>query len=185
VHSIESFLAFTPRGVGLQCAVTYFVAGEHVYGWYCGANGNETKTSFFMLEHYYSTHTTAFYHTIENDVYGTWVWDFSPVRQRLDRPVPLPEELCHELVRAQAAFSQEWLFYRDDDDAQEEVATYHAMELPLGPINIKTKRLNKFDRSQPTWIYASSNLDRNLIEHLADNWALDYRPEQASTELQS
>lgn len=173
----ECFLAYAPRGVGLLAAVVYTVVDEDVYGWYIGAQGNEYYASYFMLEHFFSMHATAFYRTLENDVYGTWILAFPPVEQRLDRPVPVPENWCHALVQAQIGFSKHWLYYQDDPDAPDEIAACHEAELPVGAVNVRVKRLNKFDRGDVVWTYASAHCNLNVIDYLRDNWPLDFTSE--------
>ena len=46
-------LAYAPRGAGLLCALFWFTAEDHVYGWFAGAKAHAQLKSFFMLEHYY------------------------------------------------------------------------------------------------------------------------------------
>lgn len=179
----ECYLAYTPRGAGLLSAVCYFALNENIYGWYTGAQSNSFPASFFLVERFYSMHATAFYRTLESDVYGTWVLEFPPLQQRLDRPVPVPENLCHQMTQMQIAFSREWLFYCDDPTAASEIEAFRHMQLPLQLVNIKSKRLNKLTRDEPVWIYASPNLDVNVIEHLRDNWPLDDRHDQPSVAI--
>lgn len=183
MHNSESYLAYTPRGAGLLCALAYVVRGEDVYGWYVGAKGSDYPAAFFMLERFYSTRATAFRHTLENDVYGTWVEAFPPLQQVLDRPVPVPEALCHELSEMQSAFSSHWLFYGDDPQAGAEIAAYREAELPVAAVNVRLRRMNKFDRGDAVWTYASARLDGNVIDYLKDNWPLDFaaadRPAEA------
>jgi hypothetical protein len=173
--SSECYLAYAPRGAGLLSAVCYFALNENIYGWYIGAQSNSFPASFFIVERFYSMHAAAFYRTLENDIYGTWVLEFPPLQQSLDRPIPVPEDLCHELTQSQATFSHEWLFYRDDPGASDEITAFRQAQLPLQLVNIKSKKLNKLAHDEPVWTYASPNLDVNVIEYLRDNWPLDDR----------
>lgn len=176
----ESYLAYAPRGAGLLSAVCYFALNENIYGWYTGAQSHAFPASFFLLEKFYSMHATAFYHSLENDVYGNWVLEFPPLQQRLDRPVPVAEELGHEMTRMQIAFSREWLFYCDDPAESHEIEAFRQTQLPVQFVNIKCKRLNKLTRGEPVWTYASPNLDVNVIDYLRDNWPLDDRRDEPS-----
>jgi hypothetical protein len=172
---VINFLAFTPRGVGLMCALFYIVVDEHVYGWYTGSEAGEFPANFFMLENFYSTHATMFYRTHESDVYGDWFANFPPIEQKLDRPVPVPEQMCHELERAQSVFAEEWLLYRDAPGAAQQLAAYAERELPVQSVNIKLDKLNKLDARDAVWTYTSPGIDLNVIDFLCVDWQLDYK----------
>ena len=170
-------LGYAPRGPGLMCALFCFAQESNVYGWYTGARANEFLASFFMLEHFYSTHATAFYRTHVTDVYADWFLEFPPVEQKLEPPVPVPEPICHELERLQFVFTQEWLYYRDDPKAGQQIAAYHDMGLPVHNVNIKTQHLNKLDKNEPVWTHSSPGFDLNVLEYLGGTWQIDYRSE--------
>jgi hypothetical protein len=170
-------LAYAPRGAGLMCALFYVAEGQDVYGWYTGACGNEMPANFFMLEHFYSTHATAFYRTHVNDVYAEWFLEFPPIEQRLDRPLPVPEAICQELERLQFVFAQEWLFYRDDPERGQEIAAYHDIGLAVQSANIRSQRLNKFNKDSAIWTFTAHGFDLNVLAHLSDYWQLDYKAE--------
>ncbi len=170
-------LAYAPRGPGLMCAMLYFAQENDVYGWYTGARASGYPASFFMLEHFYSTHATAFYRTHVTDVYADWFLEFPLVEQNLDRPAPVPEALCHELERLQFVFAQEWLYYRDDPESGQQIAAYHDMALPVQNVNVKWQQLNKFDKNQAVWTHSSPGFDLNVIKYLSANWQIDYQAE--------
>jgi hypothetical protein len=153
------------------------VLDNKVYGWYTGAQASEFPASFFMLERFYSRHATAFYRTHVSDVYADWFLEFPPIEQQLDRPVPVPEAICHELEHLQFVFAQEWLFYRDDPQRGQEVAIYHDTGLPVQSVNIKSQRLNKLNKDAAVWTYSMQGFDLNVLDHLSGNWQLDYKPE--------
>jgi hypothetical protein len=176
----ESYLACAPRGAGLLCAVCYFAFNQNIYGWYIGAQSNSFPASYFLLEWYYSMHATAFYRSLQNDPYGDWILEFPPLQQRLDRPIPIPEDLCHEMAQMQIAFRREWLFYQDEPADRHEIDAFRQTQLPLQFVNIRAKRLNKLTRNEPVWTYGSPNLDANVIDFLRDNWPLDDRHDQPS-----
>jgi hypothetical protein len=174
MSTTASYLAYAPRGAGLLCALFYAIKDEHVYGWYSGAKDTEFPASFFMLEHFYSSRATAFYRTRTNDVYGDWFIRFSPIEQRLDPPGPVPEEMRHELVRLQDRFARHCLFYRDDPHAEAESAAYQAMELAVQDVNVRCEQFSKFDKGDAVWVFATRDIDLNLVEYLKQDWQLDY-----------
>ncbi len=169
-------LAYAPRGAGVMCAMFYVANDADVYGWYCGARANEQPASFFMLEYFYSTHATAFYRTHVSDVYADWYLAFPPIEQPTDQP-PVPEAICHELEHLQDVFAREWLFYSTDADRAKQTAAYRSLGLPLQGVNIDSQRLNKLVKEAPVWTYSTHGFDLNVLEHLAANWSLDYRPQ--------
>jgi hypothetical protein len=173
--AVNNYLAFAPRGAGLMCALFYLAVDEHVYGWYTGSEAVEFPANFFMLEDFYSTHATMFYRTHESDVYGDWFVNFPPIEQKLDRPVPVPERICHELERAQSIFAAEWLVYRGARGAARQLAAYRERELPVQSVNIKLDKLNKLDPRDAVWTYASPGIDLNVIDFLCADWQLDYQ----------
>ena len=163
-----SYLAYAPSGVGVASALFYVTWEEDVYGWYVGACGYLYPAAFFALERFYSPHATIFCRSLEDDLYGPWVQDFTPVTT--DIRCPVPEPLCHELDRLQAAFVQEWLFFSED---AKNAAAYERLGLPVQSVNIRSDQLNRFVRWQPVWIHASPNVDLNLISYLKRCWPLD------------
>ena len=171
----HSYLAYVPRGAGVAAALFYVAAGKDVYGWYTGASSYAYPAAFFALENFYSTHATVFSRSVENDIYGPWVVDYSPAITDIRSPVPEP--LDHELERLQGAFVREWLFYPDD---REEVDEYEALGLPVHSVNIRARQLNRFAQDQPTWIYASKGTDLNVVSWLKDVWPLDDRDTTAA-----
>jgi hypothetical protein len=79
-------LAYAPRGAGVISALFYVTAGENVFGWYTGAKDHGSEAAYFALEHYYSTHATAFCRSLANDVYSAWVLDFPPMTTDITDP---------------------------------------------------------------------------------------------------
>lgn len=169
-----SFLAFEPDGPGLMCAVMIIVEGENVYGWYTGPAGAKFAAAFFVLDRYYSTHETAFYHSVEDDVYDDWVLAYPPMEIDAGHHSPVPEELCHALERAQDAFVAEWLFYCDDPAAAADLEWYRKRSLPLTHAGIRCEKLNKLKEGEVVWTCASPGLDLNIIDFLRERWPLDY-----------
>lgn len=169
-----AYLAYQPNGPGLVCAVMVLVDGPNVYGWYAGPSRGQYVSAFFMLEQYYSTHETAFYRTIGDDVYDDWVLAYPPEEIDLGARSPLPEGVGHELERAQDAFVAEWLVYRDDPASAADIEWYRARNLPLAHAGIRCDKLPKLTEAQLTWTYASPTLDLNIIDCLRKRWPLDF-----------
>ena len=48
-----------------------------------------------MLEHYYSTHETAFYHSVDNDVRSAWTLAYPPLEIDIGRHALVPEAGRH------------------------------------------------------------------------------------------
>jgi len=168
-------VAYAHRGAGVLCAAFWFAQGESVYGWFTGARAHEHPASFFMLEHYYSTRETVCYRSVEDDVYGQWVAASTAGEKKIDRPVPVPEVLCHELERLQDAFVREWLFF--DEDPAQEAAALRARELPVLAVNLRSGKLGKLATGAPVWTYTSPGADMHPLVFLSNRWPLDYVPD--------
>ena len=170
-------LAYALRGAGVLCALFWFTQDDHVYGWFTGARADELPASFFMLEHYYSTRETVCYRSLQDDVYGDWLVATTMGESKIDRPVPVPEPLCHQLERIQDAFIREWLFYEDDPEHEHEARALRDRELPVLAVNIRPAKLNKLVTGAPIWTYTSPNADIRVVAFLAKRWPLDYAPD--------
>jgi hypothetical protein len=172
-------LAYAPRGAGVLCAAFWVVSGTDCYGWYTGAQAYEHPAHFFLLESYYSTRETACCWSVEDDVRGRWVKAPAATRAppvELDRPA-LDEARCHDVEQLQDAFVREWLFYRHAPDAGPEAEALRARELPVMPLNIRPRKLNKLQTGAPVWRFTSPGADLNVLAFLARYWPLDYLPE--------
>ena len=170
-------VAYAHRGAGILCAAFWFAQGDSVYGWFTGARAHEHPASFFMLEHYYSTRETVCYRSVEDDVYGPWVVASTAGETKIDRPVPVPEALCHELERLQDAFVREWLFFEDDPEHEAEAAALRARELPVLAVNFRPWKLGKLQTGAPVWTYTSPGADLHPVVFLSKRWPLDYAPD--------
>ncbi|TCV89575.1 hypothetical protein [Sulfurirhabdus autotrophica] len=169
----QTYIAFTPRGAGLLCAVTYIEMDNHVFGWWIGYHDAAFPSAFFKLANFFSLENPAFFVTDGLDIYGGWKFNYSLSAPKLAMPIPVEDEICHQLNQQQNAFITEWLFFNTDADI-EEIKAYHQNELPVQNVNIKYKKLNKLDQSNVIWTYASNNLSQNVIEYMASRWPLDY-----------
>jgi hypothetical protein len=164
----HAYLAYVPNGVGVASALFYLVHKTNVYGWYIGADAYAYPPAFFALEDFYSTRATVFCRSVEDDAYGPWVQDSAPVTT--DIRCPVPEPICHELDRCQAAFVREWLFFPED---ARNVAEYRRLGLPVEAVNIRADQFHRFARDQPVWTYTSPGTDLNMISYLKRSWPLD------------
>ncbi|MFN7088196.1 MAG: hypothetical protein ACK4N4_16430 [Burkholderiales bacterium] len=171
----QNYIAYAPQGAGLMCAVVYFEHGADVVGWWIGARGYEYHSVYFKLEHFFSTKPTRFYTTEKMDLYGGWKFLYSAREPVLDKPIPVEDEVSHELNRVQQMFVAEWLFFEDDANAADERKAYEQAQLPLRHVNVQSRRFNKFDKSQPVWVYHSHDFDLDVIDYLQQYWPLDYR----------
>jgi hypothetical protein len=169
-----AYLAYAPREPMLLCAVALFTVEKNVYGWYTGAQAEAFPASFFMLENFYSAHNTVFYRSQQDDVYDGWAIVNPAAEIEVDRPVPVPEELCHELEHMQSVFAHEWLLYADDPIAQMEIQSYRKEGRSARPVNIKARKLNKLVQDGTLWTYATPGMDLNIIGFLGRHWGLDY-----------
>lgn len=171
----QTYIAYAPHGAGLMCAVVYFEQGADVAGWWTGARGYEYHSAYFKLEHFFSTKPTRFYVTDGMDLYGGWKFLYSAREPALDKPLPVEDAVSHELNRLQSMFVSEWLFFEDEANAGAECEAYEKLQLPVQHANIQSRRLHKFDESQPVWIYRSHDFDLDVIDYLQEYWPLDYR----------
>ena len=169
--------AYAPRGAGLLCALFWFVSDDHVYGWFTGAKAHEHPAVFFMLEHYYSARQTVCYRSLEDDLYGDWLAASTEGEARIDPPVPVPMDLCHELERMQDAFVGEWLLFEGAPGYEQQAAALRARELPVLAMNIRPCKLDKLVSGRPVWTYSSPGADAHIVGFLSKRWPLDYEPD--------
>lgn len=155
------FVAYTPRGVGLRCAVAYLAGARDVYGWYAGPREDAgVAAAFFLIEDFYSNRP-ARYEAVETaELHSHWALD---------------EARRHELAQMQEAFAHEWLIYRDEPRAAAEFEAYAEAELAAGEINLRFDRLAKLSTLQPNWTYYSPGFERAVLRFLAKRWPLEYR----------
>jgi len=170
----QVYLACAPKGLGLICGLMLIAGDSDVYGWYTGAANGKFPMSFFMLEDFYSLHGTVFYRSLQNDVYGDWALVQSEAEVKIDKPIPLPEDMCHELERIQDMFVREWLFCANDPESTPHIHWYREHGLLMQQVNLRQDTLNKLDQSDTVWTYKKPLLDMNIISFLEQHWALDY-----------
>ena len=170
----QTYIAYTPRGAGLLCAVVYLVVDRDVYGWWTGYKDAAFASAFFKLEDFYSTEDTVFYATEGSDIYGGWRYDYAATGPELGKGIAVEEEACHILEQLQDQFFSEWLFAPIEPGVAEELAAYLQMELPTQQINIKHRMLNKLDKHDVIWTYLSKDLDMQVINYMMVRWPLEY-----------
>jgi hypothetical protein len=169
------YLAYSPRGPGLMCAVYYLRQGnDNVCGWFSGAQGNDFPAQFFMLENYYTQLQSQFYLSLHDDVYSGWMRLLPKPVIELEKGGPLPLDYGHELEKIQDRFVREWLFFESDEERENETAAYRKMELAVKAVNVKTRKLNKFDTGDVVWTYTGAGFDLGVIKYLRQHWQLDY-----------
>lgn len=171
----EVHLAYTPRGVGLTCALMYLKAGADVYGWWMGRQGTEYRTAYFRLADFYSTGTRLFV-SEGSDLYGGWTTELTAGKAMvITPPLVAAQEVCHMLEQAQDAFCGEWLVLPGDEDLESQHHEYAEAELAWNEINFQFRKLNKFTKDAAVWSYYSKDFEAVVGEYLMRRWPLDYR----------
>jgi hypothetical protein len=132
-----------------------------VYGWFTGPSGGmQPVGAYFVLENFYALSEVRYLAAETAALHTRWIDD---------------EPRLHELASLQSAFSNEWLFYRDDPRAPAELRAYAQAELGVGEVNVRYERLTRFSRLQPDWTFYSPNFERPVLRALSKRWPLDYR----------
>lgn len=180
-HMIQAHahLGFAPRGVGLLYGLLWFPHGNDVLGWYIGAIDGGYVAAYFVLQDYYVDAPTRFLRSAQNDLHGPWLQSAAQGGDlTVPHPPPVPEALCHELVRLQNEFVRHWLFYGDDPEAQGEADALRARELSVRAVNVQAARLNKFHTGAAEWRYDAPGADTGVLADLSALWPLDYQVEE-------
>jgi hypothetical protein len=170
----QHYIAYAPRGPGLECAVVYFTEAEHVYGWWIGFKDYQYPCAFFMLEHFFTARDRAFYATEGSDIYGGWRYLHSCREPRLDTPIRVDDAICHKLDRLQDAFVNQWLWFRGDSGSEAEAAAYEQAELAVQDVNLQCRHLSRLHKDAPVWTDESHDLNLDVLDYLAACWSLDY-----------
>jgi hypothetical protein len=170
----ESYIAYAPRGPGLECAVTYFVEGNDVYGWFIGFKDYAYPSAYFRLENFFSARDTIFYATEGSDVYGGWRYVYSRPEPRLDKPVAIDDAICHKLDQLEDAFANEWLWLRGDPGSAAEAKAYEQDEIAVQDVNVRHRKLGRLKKESPMWTWESHGLNLDIVEYLAAHWPLEY-----------
>jgi hypothetical protein len=168
------YIAYAPRGPGLECAVAYFVDGRDVYGWFIGFRAYRYPAAYFKLENYFSAGDTVFYATEGSDVYGGWRHVYSSGVRVLEESLRVEDRVCHQLDQLQDGFVEEWLWLRGAAGSEAEAQAYERDELAVGEVNLQHKHLGKLHKDAAVWTYQSHGLDVGIIQYLRARWPLDY-----------
>lgn len=171
----ETYLAFSPKGRGLLCALVYTTTERDVLGWWTGAQRDHFHSAFFMLEDFFTPQPQRFLATHAGDIYGGWVYDYAREHPRLQEAIPIDDEACRVLERMQSDFATEWLFYLDTPGHDDDIARYRAEGMPLHSVNLKHRRLQRLDHAGHPWEHISHNADMNILDYIQEYWPLDYR----------
>lgn len=164
------YISCSRGALGSVFSLFYFEHGKDIYGWHIEARNLYFSAAFFMLENFYATQSMHLYRSVEDDVYGPWIIDYPPAKEEIRSPVP--EEVEHELERLQSMFVEEWLFFKNDDHIEAELAAYLAHKLPVHEVNIKSRRLHRLQQHGRDWVYATPGIDRNVVQLLRKYWRL-------------
>ena len=171
----EVYLAYTPRGAGLSCALMYLKAEPDIFGWWIGRQAADFHTAYFRLADFYSTGTTM-YASEGSDLYGGWKYELTSGRSKpLDPPLPVASDVSHVLEQAQDAFCGEWLVLAGDKDRQQQQRAYADAELAWSEVNFQFSRLNKFIKDEAAWRYYSSGFEAAIGQYVMRRWPIDYR----------
>lgn len=158
----QIFIAYAPRRAGLRCALAYLEDTHDVYGWYAGPGDEPSVASrYFVLENFHANVRTRYEDVEQSDLHSGW--SLSGSRRR-------------DLAEMRDAFAREWLFYRSEPRATEELLAYCAAELAAGELNLRFDKLAKLSKLQPTWTYYSPRFERRVVRTLSRYWPLAYRP---------
>ena len=155
------FIAYAPRGAGLRCALAYLAGQRDVYGWFTGPREDGVVAAQYFLVEDFHTMRPAHDHFVDHaDLHSPWALD---------------EARRQELARVQEAFVREWLFYRGQPHADEQLALYAQAELAAGEVNLRFERIARLYTQQPNWTYYSPGFGRPVLRHLGKRWPLEFR----------
>ena len=174
----HTHIGYAPRGVGLLYAVLWFAHGDDIFGWFTGSVDGQHPAAYFVLQDYYSERQAHLVRSVLDDVYGPWVEATPGGDMPVAHPPPVPEVLCHELVRLQDQFIRHWLFFADDPETYAEAEALAARELAVGAVNVRPGRLGKFQHGAAVWRYDAPGADVLVLMELSKHWPLDYRVEE-------
>lgn len=166
----KSYISYAPDRLGSVFALFYFESNADIYGWHIEAKSHYFSAAFFMIENFYADHATRLYRSVEDDVYGPWTTDLPPGKEEIRCPVPEP--VGHELERMQSRFVEEWLFFSDDADTSAEQAAYQRLGLHPQEVNIRSRRLPRFEKAGRIWTYSTPGIDVTIVDLLRKYWRL-------------
>jgi hypothetical protein len=166
----KAYISYSPGKLGSAFALFYLESGTDLYGWHIEARSLYFSAAYFTVENFYSERALRLYRSLHDDVYGPWTIDYPPMRHSIRCPVP--DGISHELERMQSRFVEEWLFFRNDDHIDGELAAYRELGLPVQEVNIRSRRLHRMTRSGTTLTYVPPGMDLNVVQLLRKYWRL-------------
>lgn len=177
------YIAFSPQGRGVLCAVVYFEKGVDVYGWWIGVRDGGTHSAFFKLGNYHACGPTQFYATEGADLHGGWQYLYSDKEPLLSFPRSIDPEVARELEHIQGMFAHEWLFFDGGFAPPAERASYDHMGFAVRGVNVRSKGIARLDRHGPVWTYESSQFDPRVLDYLMRHWPLEYCAHSGASEF--
>jgi hypothetical protein len=160
-------IVFSP---GSACAVStmfYVESGPDIFGWHAESIGNPFSAAYFMIENYYANSPTLLHRSLQDDLYGRWITDFPPSENAIR--CPLPEPMQHKLERFQFDFVEDWLFFRIDPAAANEIEAYHKLQLSVQSINIKSRKLKRLHKAGATLTHTTPGTDLYIVDYLENH----------------
>lgn len=169
-------IRYVPDEPSSVSALFYVEYGNDVCGWYTHAERASFSAAFFMLENFYVDRSIAMYRSIEDDVYGPWTNDFPPIESEIRSP--LPEPARHEMERIQSNFVDEWLFFENDPAASRELHAYASHRLMVHAVNIKSRKLNRLEKTKSSWEHRTPAIDLNVMDFVQKHWRVNEKATQ-------
>ncbi len=163
-------ICYSPERPGYVTASLYVPSIADIHGWHLEAKKEYFSAAFFTVENFYAEHAMHLYRSVQDDVYSPWTIDYPPAGDRIR--CPMPEVICHELERLQSRFVHDWLFFKDDPNASAEVDAYNMLGLPVHDVNVRPRRMHRFERKGNVWRCMSAGADQNVDEMLRKYWRL-------------
>ncbi len=157
----QLFIAYAPQGPGLRCALLYFAAGEDLWGWLTGPQGELVVSDYFHVAGFHSLREPSYRAVDIAGLHSGWAPD---------------PAMRAELARVQDQFVREWLVYRCAKEARAHLARYDEAGLATGEVNLRFDRLGTLSRSLPDWTYCSPGFEPAVLSWLSYRWPIDYRP---------
>src|SRR4051812_39294472 len=99
----QLFIAYAPQGPGLRCALLYFAAGEDLWGWLTGPQGELLVSDYFHVAGFHSLREPSYRAVDIAGLHSGWAPD---------------PAMRAELARVQDQFAREWLVYRCAKEAR-------------------------------------------------------------------
>jgi hypothetical protein len=162
------YISYVPGRTASITALFHIDCDADICGWYMNARGDDFSAAFFMLEGFYSKRASVLHRSLQDEVYGSWTTLYPPTKNKIRDPIP--EWLGHELERIQSKLVQEWLFFKNDPYAAADHVSYRSQGLPIHAVNIKSRKLHRFEREDAMCVHATPGTDLNIVEFVQTHW---------------